>query len=365
MGSLSQGVIEEIGDVCQRLGTNFEFAYLLDSFEEERKNQLTIDTTQAFCRNKTGNGFVFIDVPGHQELIKNMLSGSSYANIAILVVDIRKSIEEGTKRHINILKFLGIEQIIFALNKIDLANFNEDVFIKTKKEITEFAKTIEIQPEYVIPISARQGHNIVKKSLNTPWYKGLLLVEALNTLNKRPKRKGEHDFYFPVQDVYNIDGAKVCVGNIISGKIKKGQSTKISNLNEEYKVKEIKVFGNTKPWAKTSEAVGLVLTGAGNLQRGQIIYSGEPPEVTNQVLSKIFCVHSLNTGERILFKYTSQQVHAKIERINRALDSASLEVGCMKNNLKEMDAAEVVIATEKPVAIKKFQQLDAVGRFVL
>lgn len=365
MNSLPQGVIEEIEAVSQRLGSNFEFAYLLDSFEEERRNQLTIDTTQVFCKNKRGNGFIFIDVPGHQELIKNMLCGSSYADIAILVADIKKSIEEGTKRHINILKFLGVEQITIILNKVDLIDFNEDVFRRAAKEIAEFSKMVGIHPGCVIPVSAREGHNIVKKSLNMPWYKGPTLIEALNTVNKLFKKKKEQDFYFPIQDIYSIDGATVYVGSIISGKIKKGESVKITSSNKEFRVKGIKLFGNTKSLAHAPEAIGLVLTEVDNPQRGQIVYKGEPPKSTNQILAKIFCVHSLSIGERLLLKCTTQQIHAKIERINRVFDVAGLDIDHPIDSLKEIAVAEVIIITEKPIAIKKFQQLEALGRFVL
>jgi len=365
VGSLPEGALREIRSVSHRLGSNFELAYLLDSFEEERKGQLTIDTTQVFCRNKKGRDLIFIDVPGHRELIKNMLSGSSYADIAILVIDIKKSIEEGTRRHINILKFLGIKQIIFVLNKADLVSFNEEIFNKIQKEITEFSKKIGIQPQYVIPISAIQGDNISKKSLNISWYKGLSLAEVLNTLNKESKKEVSNSFYFPIQDIYSIDSQKICVGSIISGEIKRGEGIKTTPFNQESQVKEIKVFGGTQTLAQAPESIGLVLTEPNNFQRGQIIYRGESPEISAGVLAKIFCVYPINLNERLLFKCTTQESYAKIERINRVFDNSGLELNQVTSNLKEMDAAEALIVLEKPVAVKKFQQFNILGRFVL
>ncbi|TAM37844.1 GTP-binding protein, partial [bacterium] len=119
-GSLPEGAIAGIEESCKKQGNDFEFAYLLDSLEEERENQLTIDTTQVFCRDKKGREWVFIDVPGHRELIKNMLVGSSYADVAVLVVDAQRSLKEQTKRHVQILKFLEIKRLILVINKMDI-----------------------------------------------------------------------------------------------------------------------------------------------------------------------------------------------------------------------------------------------------
>lgn len=365
MGSLSQGTIEETENASQRLGTDFEFAYLLDSFEEERKGQLTLDTTQVFCSLKRDKGLIFIDVPGHRELLKNMLCGSSYADTAILVVDIQKSIEEGTRRHINILKFLGIGQIILVLNKIDLVNFNEDAFKKVKQEIIEFSKETEVQFKYIIPTSAKQGDNLIKKSPKMSWYKGELLIETLNALNKIFKEEKGYEFYFPIQDTYTINGDTICVGNIISGKIKKGEIVKILPLNKESRVKEIKAFNEIRTLAKAPESVGLILTDLDNLQRGQIVYKGKSLEPANQFLAKIFCVQSLNPEQNLFFRCTTQNTPAKIKRINRVFDYSGLESLGVTNNLKETNVAEVFITAEKPVVIKKFPQVSSLSRFIL
>jgi len=177
MGSLSQGVIEEIEDVCRRLGNGFEFAYILDSLEEERRNQLTIDTTQVFCKTKKGKRFIFIDVPGHQELLMNMLCGSSYADIAILTIDVRKSIEKQTKRHMFILKFLGVEQVIIAVNKMDLVGFDETVYERAKERIAAFFKKYRLNPSILFLFQLTKERillNVRKKWIGIkvyPWLK--------------------------------------------------------------------------------------------------------------------------------------------------------------------------------------------------
>lgn len=365
MGSLSQETMSEVENVCQRLDRDLEFAYLLDSLEEERINQLTIDTTQVFCKSKKNRDFAFIDVPGHKQLLKNMLSGSTYATTAILVVDVVKSLDEGTRRHFNILNFLGIDKIILALNKMDLVGFNEDTFNKTQEEISVFYNTLGIKPTYIIPISGKQGDNLLKKSLRMPWYKGATLFEALDKMNKRLKEEKNGDFYFPIQDVYCINKEKICVGNIISGQIKRGEIVNILPLNKLSKVKKIMVFDKTKFSAKTQDSIGLVLAKTDNLQRGQVIYRGEPPEVVTKIVSKIFCVQPLSLREQLTLKCTTQNTPAKIEKLNRVFDITDLGANLKTKGLKQADVAEVVITTKTPVVIKKFSQLNTLGRFIL
>lgn len=360
--SLSQGTIEEIKHVCQRLGSDFEFAYLLDSLEEERKGQLTIDTTQAFCKTKKGNGFIFIDVPGHQELLKNMLCGSSYADIAILVLDVQKPIEEQTKRHTFILKFLGIEQIILVLNKMDLIGFDENIFEKVKEDITKFFKKIAIQPRYFIPASARQGENLIKRSKKMPWYKGLSLLEMLNTCFKK-RRNGK--FRFPIQDIYSFNGEKIVVGEIISGKVKKGERVNILPINKECKIKTIRVFNKNKTVAKASESVGLMLDDINNLVRGQIICKPELPKVNTEILAKIFCIHPFRTKKRLRFRCATQETFVQITQIKEVWDIESLELKSKGDILEQTDFAETVITTEDPVVVESFEGFNSLGRFVL
>jgi len=365
MGSLSQETMSEVENVCQRLDRDLEFAYLLDSLEEERINQLTIDTTQVFCKSKKNRDFAFIDVPGHKQLLKNMLSGSTYATTAILVVDVVKSLDEGTRRHFNILNFLGIDKIILALNKMDLVGFNEDTFNKTQEEISVFYNALGIKPTYIIPISGKQGDNLLKKSLRMPWYKGATLFEALDKMNKRLKEEKNGDFYFPIQDVYCINKEKICVGNIISGQIKRGEIVNILPLNKLSRVKKIIVFDKTKSSAKTPESIGLVSAKIDNLQRGQVIYRGNHPGVVTQILAKIFCVEPLRIGESFIFKCATQKTNSIIKKINYVLDITDSSGSREAKDLKQTDVAEVVINTEEPVTVKKFRQLNTLGRFIL
>ncbi len=362
MNSLSQGVIEEIENVCQGLGGDFEFAYLLDSFEEERKNQLTIDTTQAFCRTKRGKQFIFIDVPGHQELLINMLCGSSYADIAILVVDVEKSIEEQTKRHFFILEFLGIEQIILALNKMDLAGFNENTFETAKEKINEFSKKLGIKPECFVPLSAKQGENILKKSKKMPWYRGLSLFETISSCFKKRINDG---FRFPIQDIYELNGMNVAVGEIISGGVKNGEKVNLLPLNKKCAIERISVFNKNRHYAKAPESIGLTLDVMAGLRRGQVICKPPLPKIAQEILVKLFCISALNIKETFRFKCSTQDASTKIKDINMIWDSATLEPKLKYDSLAQADVAEVILVTDTPVLVEKYKGFNSLGRFVL
>jgi small GTP-binding protein len=362
MESLSQGVIEEIKNICQRLGSDFEFAYLLDSLEEERRNQLTIDTTQVFCKTRRGREFVFIDVPGHQELLKNMLCGSSYADIAILVVDVQKSIEQQTKRHAFVLKFLGIEQIVIVLNKMDLIDFNEIIFKKVKEEVAEFFNKIQLQPKYFIPVSAKEGENLCRKSKKMDWYKGMLLISVLNTCFKK-KRTSE--FRFPIQDLYSLNGEKVAVGAIVSGKIGRGEKVKIMPLGSDYRIKAIKVFKRNIRIAKAPESIGLIFDEMQDISRGKVVCKPPLPVVNKKILSRIFCVHPINIREKLIFKCATQEVSAWINEIKGIWDTVNLEAIQGGHLLPANSIAEVIISTRNPVVVENFTGTNKLGRFIL
>jgi small GTP-binding protein len=365
MDSLSNGIMQELKDVCRRLDSDFEFAYILDSLEEERKNKLTIDTTQIFCRNKGNQGFLFIDVPGHRQLIKNMLCGSSYADIAVIVIDVSKTIEDGTKRHLHILKFLGIEDIIFVLNKMDLVDYREEIFLETKKKMEDFLEGIDIKAKNFIPASAKHGENLKNKSKIMVWYKGASLVKTLNDSFAGAQRKECQDLYFPVQDIYHIENKDFLVGTVISGRITKNETVKIAPLNKKAKVKTIMLFNKTVPYAKAKESIGVRLEDSFKFQRGQIIYKVRSPELTDSFCARIFCVLPFAVSERLVFKCSTQQSYARIVRFTPIFRDDSLKLDDRNNWLHETEAIEVFIILEEKVLIKKDRTLNSLGRFIL
>jgi sulfate adenylyltransferase subunit 1 len=359
-GSLCQGAMEDISRTCADLGRDFEFAYLLDSFEEERKEELTLDTTQCFCKLNKNKSAIFIDVPGHRELLKNMLSGASYAGMAILVIDINKPAMGQTKRHAFILKFLGISKIIIAINKADSVNYNEGIFLKAQERISRVFISLGIEFIACIPVSAKNGDNLSLNSKNTPWYKKGSLNKILDKIEaKKPKS----DFRFLVQDVYETGKVKLAAGPIISGKVKKGDKTFILPEKKESRVKTIKYFTKNIASAKAPLAVGITLKDNDNLKRGQVLSGGVLPSVTKTIAGRIICVRDIDPGEKLTFRCAAQRSKVKFGRISQVRDTAVLLP--KKGPPEENDVAEVILKTSGEVIVEKYTGDNCLGRFVL
>ena len=345
-----------------RSSKGFRFAGLLDSLQEERDGEFTLDTTQAVISSKKIQ-YTFIDAPGHKELIKNMLTASSYAEAAIVVIDAKKGMEEQTKRHIYILKFLGIDSMIIVINKMDSVGYKKDVFFENSAKALYFLKTLGITPVSIIPVSAEQGDCLLKRSKNMPWYKTDCLMESID---KCVKQKKNSDFRLPIQDIYNIDDEIIIVGRIVSGKIKMKDHVKAAPFNKRLNVKNIKAFGKkVKLMAKAPESIGLVLDDIKGLGRGNVLYKGTPPKFTRQISAKIFCVNSLSPDDRFLFLCSTQEVLCKISKIKTAIETTNFTELKNPDVLNATDTAEITIELEKSISVESFKRIPALGRFLL
>ena len=358
-GSLNQGAIEDIQQVCKNLERNFEFAYLLDSFQEEREKELTINTTQCFCKSGKRN-ILFIDVPGHQELLKNMLSGASHADTAILVIDINKPINDQTKRHAFILKFLGISNIITIINKMDICNFNQAEFLRTKKLILDVFKNIGIEFQECLPVSSSQGENLFKRSKMMPWYKGKSLKELLDNIKIK---KNPDNFRFLIQDVYKKGGENIAAGILSSGRIKKKSAVFVYPEQKEFRIEKIKYFNKSIRFAKAPLAIGITLNNNYNLKRGQVLCANHLPKITQTILAKIIVTRPINPNTALSFHCATQNEMVKFKRVDQIWDTANLLP--KKGPLKINDLAQVILETAHKVVTEKYQDSHSLGRFVL
>ncbi|MBW3019064.1 GTP-binding protein, partial [Candidatus Woesearchaeota archaeon] len=170
--SLPEGKMEEIKKMSEEKGKEAEFAFVLDALEEEMEQGITIDTTQIWFKTPKRQ-YVIIDAPGHKEFLKNMITGASQGEAAILIVDAEEGVKENTKRHAYILSMLGIKQVVVVMNKMDLVGYKEERYNEVKTELEKFLGQLGVKPLYYIPLSAKQGDNVAKKSENMPWYTGM------------------------------------------------------------------------------------------------------------------------------------------------------------------------------------------------
>ncbi len=369
-GSLPEGKIEELKKTCEAMGRPLEFGFLMDSLEEERDQAITIDTSQTFF--KTGKrDYVIIDAPGHKEFIKNMITGASLAEAAILIVDAEEGVQEQTKRHAYILSLLGMEQVIAVLNKMDLVEHKQKRFEEVKKELEGFLAGIKVKPEFVIPISAREGDNVAKKSENMPWYPGKTVLEALDSFEAN-KKAASPGLRMPVQDVYQYPetGKRIVVGRVESGKISKGQEIVVVPAGTRTKVKSVEFFLEPeRQQAEAGESTGIVTEDKLFLDRGNVVCTSESkPSVSKEAKASLFWMSKqpVKVGERLRIRCATQQIPCVIKEIRKKYDSSSLKViGENAEQLNETEVGEVLIETDSPLVFDSFNEIQETGRFVL
>ncbi len=365
--SLPPDKIEEIKKASAGAGRQTEFAYLLDHLEEERKQGITIDTTQVFF-NTDKRRYVIIDAPGHVEFVKNMITGASQAEAAVLIVDVVEGVKEQTKRHSYILSLLGLKQVVVVLNKMDLVDFSQDHFDSVRKKAQEWLGSINIEPTVYIPISAIRGENVTAKSENMKWYDGPTFLQSLDTLKHKqpPENKS---LLLPVQDVYKIDDKRINVGRVEAGFIQDGAEIKILPSGLVTKVNSIEKFLEQTHNAVAGECIGITTTDSVFLDRGNIVcLPGAEPVVTDTVHASIFWMskRDFTQGEKLILRCATQETRCRVESINKRINSSTLEVIAEDaNQIKNLEVAEVVIKTKTPVAVKDFNDVQELGRFIL
>src|SRR5713101_5732614 len=177
-GSLPEGKLDKVRDICRRQGKEFEYAFLFDAFLEEQEQGITIDTARTFFTWE-GRHYIIIDAPGHKEFLKNMVSGAARAEAALLLIDAHEGVREQSKKHGHLLSLLGVRQVAVIVNKMDLMDYDEGVYDAIEREYRDFLEQLGVSPERFVPVSAKQGDNVVELSPNMPWYRGPTVLETL------------------------------------------------------------------------------------------------------------------------------------------------------------------------------------------
>jgi small GTP-binding protein len=356
----------EIQKSSEELGKRLEFAFVMDCLEEERSRGITIDTTQTFFKTKKRR-YVIIDAPGHKEFLKNMITGSSQAEAALLIIDSFEGVQDQTKRHAYILGMLGLKQVCVLLNKIDLVNYSKDKFFDLKAEVTEFLNKLNVHPTFVLPISAIHGDNVASPSEKLSWFDGPTVLQALDTFHDL--KIEEKPLRFPVQDSYRVDGKKILVGRIESGHLTKGESLYLLPGKKKVVVETIEKFLETGvKMAHFEESVGICLKGRHLVKRGQVLTADLSSTISNKIKANIFWMDPVGyrTGETLLFRCVTQEVPCHIEKIHRKFDPASMEL-IEKNasSIKTAEVADILIQLDKKVVVDPFTEIPEMGRFVL
>jgi bifunctional enzyme CysN/CysC len=367
--SLAEGKVEQIRKASEAEGMDFEFAFLLDALLEEQEQNITIDTTQLPFRTDLRE-YVIIDAPGHKEFLKNMITGASSADAAILLIDAHEGVQEQSKRHAYLLSLLGIKQVVVAVNKMDLVGFKQDVFESVRAEYTVFLEKLGVTPQHFLPISAKHGHNITKASPEMPWFKGPAILEALDQFATPVTPEGL-PLRLVLQDVYRFDERRILAGRIESGRLAVGEELTFWPDRKRSRVKAIENWGSddSKTSASVGESVAITLEEQIFVERGQIAsHAGVGPAEGREIHASLFWLSNdpLPVNVPFTLKLGTQSVEARVVEFQRVLDSSTLEpITGTRRELLKNEVADVRIRARKPLAFDRIDRISDTGRFVI
>jgi len=373
-GAVPPHIIETYRKEAEAKGKgSFEFAWVMDSLKEERERGITIDIAhRRFDTEKYY--FTVVDCPGHRDFVKNMITGASQADAALLVVAAPDGVMEQTKEHVFLARTLGINQLIVGINKMDAVKYDEKRFNEVKAELSQLLKIVGYKPDNVtfIPMSAFKGDNISKHSENTPWYKGPTLLEALNMLSE-PEKPTNLPLRLPIQDVYSISGiGTVPVGRVETGVMKKGMKVSFMPANKEGEVKSIEMHHEEIPEALPGDNVGFNVRGIGkgDIRRGDVCGPADaPPTVAEEFVAQVVVLHhpsALTVGYTPVFHCHTAQIACTFVELQKKLDPRTGQVKETNPTfLKTGDAAIVKIRPTRPMVIEKVKEIPQLGRFAV
>ena len=347
-------------------GEKVDLALLVDGLQAEREQGITIDVAYRYF-STAKRKFIIADTPGHEEYTRNMATGASTCDLAIILIDARHKVMTQTRRHSYIASLLGIKHVVVAINKMDLVDFDEEVFEQIKADYLTFAEKLEPQEYFFVPMSALEGDNVVNRSENTPWYKGQSLMEILETVSVDRDKKNE-DFRFPVQYVNrpNLDFRGFC-GTVASGLVRVGDPVRVLPSGKTSEIKDIVVNEGSLDYAFAGQAITILLKDEVDVSRGDMfVKAGDALETTNHLKAQLVWLaeSTLQVGQQYLFKFAGKVTSGIVKKIDYCVDVNTQEHGSA-DSMELNDIALVEIVLEQPVAVDPYQINRATGAFIM
>jgi len=374
-GNIPEQEMRKLKELAKELKKEtFEFAFVMDQLKEERERGLTIDLMyKGFDTPKFY--FTIIDAPGHRDFIKNMITGASQADAAILVVSCKDGVQDQTKEHIYLSKVLGINQLVVAINKMDAVSWDEAKFKAVKDQVSKILQSIGYKLDKIpfVPLSAYQGDNVVKKSTNMPWYKGPTLMELLDQTFVAPEKPIDKPLRLPIQDVYSITGVgTVPVGRVETGILKPNDKIVFMPSGAQAEVKSIEMHHKQVLKAEPGDNIGFNVRGVSkaDIKRGDVAsHPNTPPTVAKEFTGQILVLQHptvITKGYTPVFHFHTTHAACKITEIVKKIDQktgATLEEN--PDMLKSGDAAIIKAAPLQPVAIEKKADFPQLSKFAI
>ncbi|MDD1765091.1 MAG: translation elongation factor EF-1 subunit alpha [Methanomassiliicoccales archaeon] len=375
-GHIEPYLIEKYRKLAEEKGkATFEFAWVMDSLKEERERGLTIDVShKRFNTDKFY--FTVIDAPGHRDFVKNMITGTSQADAAVLVVSAAEGPQEQTKEHIFLARTLGVNQLVIGVNKMDATKppYDQKRFNEVKEQVTNLLKTVGYKTDKIpfIPVSAYVGDNVAKPSSNLGWYKGPTLLDSLNALEE-PLKATALPLRLPIQDVYTITGiGTVPVGRIETGVLKPEMKVIFMPSNKVGEVKSVEMHHEPLTQGLPGDNVGFNVRGIAknDIRRGDVAGPiDSPPTVAKTFTAQIMVLNHpsvITVGYTPVFHCHTAQVACRFVELQKKLDPRT---GATKEEnpqfLKAGDAAIVKVEPTRPMVIEKAKDFPQLGRFAI
>jgi len=359
-------------------GQAIDFSLLTDGLEAEREQGITIDVAYRYF-STIKRKFIVADSPGHEQYTRNMVTGASNSDCAVILIDITRVnwMEENfellnqTKRHSAIINLLGLQHIIIAVNKMDLVDFNQQAFDNVVNNYIQLANKLNITAKlYFIPISALNGDNIVNSSQKMTWYNGQTLLSLLENIEVKLHNYDEQNTKFAVQYILRQDGTKIdnfrgYLGRIEGGTISKNQELYTPHLSKVTVKQIFDINGNLMESARSADNITLTLNEDMDISRGDILSSDLPALHKNLHATVCWLDNIPSHSTKYLFKHTTSQIFAKISNIHSILDINTLEDSQVSEELKCNDIAKINIVLQKPLYLETFKHNIFTGSFIL
>jgi sulfate adenylyltransferase large subunit/phosphoadenylyl-sulfate reductase (thioredoxin) len=368
--SLPDGKLDSLKAVSDRRGVPFEWSFLLDALQTERDQGITLDTSQIRFRTASRD-VVLIDAPGHAEFLRNMITGAAQADAAVLVVDATEGLRDQTRRHCYLLHLLGIAQVAVVINKMDRVGFDQTRFLELEAEIVDHFTGLGLTATAIVPISARHGDGVERRTASLAWYAGPTLLEVLDSFSSA-KPLTELPLRIPVQAVYKFDDRRIVAGRVETGRLNVGDEIAIMPRGITARVQSIEAWpepAEAQPpqAARAGRSVGFTLDRQVFVDRGDIISAvAAPAETATRLRARVFWLHEqpLAVGGTIGIRVGMAERRGTIVAIKNAVDPGALvptEVEAIARN----HVGEIELTLAPPIAADRYAANPRTGRLVL
>jgi sulfate adenylyltransferase large subunit/phosphoadenylyl-sulfate reductase (thioredoxin) len=367
--SLPDGKLEALKAVSRRRGMPFQWSFLLDALQTERDRGITLDTSQIRFRT-AARDVVLIDAPGHLEFLRNMITGASQADAALLIVDAGEGVRDQTRRHAYLLHLLGIRQIAVVVNKMDRVGFSESRFREIAAEIADYLSTVGLGATAIIPISARRGDGVAQRAPSMAWHAGPTVLEVLDSFSTA-KPAAELPLRIPVQAIYKFDDRRIVAGRVETGRVAVGDEITIGPRGTTARVQSIEAWPvpneSQRPLsADAGRSVGLTLDRPAFIDRGDVISASDAPAAARRLRARVFWLHDapLALGMAITVRVAMAEVPGTVALIENVIDPGQLTASGA-TVIARNSIGDIEIALSRPIAADIYSANPRTGRLVL